>query len=79
MQQPIAHAPQLRTFSPNVLPQMVKNIAVELCVHGLAFGGKFQVHNPLNIEQHDEELVSKIFDTSTYVLEKCADCNMVIS
>jgi hypothetical protein len=39
MEQPIILAPQCRSFSPNVLPQTVKNIAVELYVHGLAFGG----------------------------------------
>jgi hypothetical protein len=31
--------PQFRSFSPNVLPQTAKNIAVELGVHGLALGG----------------------------------------
>jgi len=54
MEQPIARAPQFRSFSPNVLPQTVKNIAVELAVHGLAFGYKFMVHNPSNVEKHDE-------------------------
>ena len=38
----------------NVLPQTAKNIAVELVVHGLAFGAKFKVHNPSNVEKHDE-------------------------
>jgi len=37
-EQPVARAPQFRSFSPNVLPQTAKNIAVELGVHGLAFG-----------------------------------------
>jgi hypothetical protein len=46
MEQPIARAPQFRSFSPNVLPQTEKNIAVELGVHGLAFEDKFTVHNP---------------------------------
>ena len=54
MEQPIAHAPQFRSFSPNVLPQTAKNITVELGVHGLAFGDKFMVHNPSNIEKHNE-------------------------
>jgi hypothetical protein len=45
MEQPIAHAPQFRSFLPNVLPQTAKNISVELGVHVLAFGGKFMVHN----------------------------------
>ena len=53
-EQPIARAPQFRSFSPNVLPQTAKNIAVELSVHSLAFRGKFMVHNPLNVEKHDE-------------------------
>ena len=42
MEQTIAGVPQFRSFSPNVLPQMAKNIAVELGVHGLAFGGHIQ-------------------------------------
>jgi hypothetical protein len=63
MEQPIARAPQFRSFSPNVLPQTAKSIAVELGVHGLAFGGKFMVHSPSNVEKHDEELVSKLVDT----------------
>ena len=54
VEQTIARAPQFRSFSPNVLPQTVKNIAVELAVHGLAFGYKFMVHNPSNVEKHDE-------------------------
>ena len=54
MEQPIARAPQFRSFSPNVLPQTAKNIAVELGIHGLAFRGKFMVHNPSNVEKHDE-------------------------
>ena len=40
MEQPIARAPQFRSFSPNVLPETAKNIAVEVGVHGLALGGK---------------------------------------
>jgi len=55
MEQPIARAPQFRSFSPNVLPQTAKNIAVESGLHGLAFGGKFMVHNPSNVEKHDED------------------------
>ena len=54
MEQPIVRATQFRSFSPNVLPQTAKNIAVELGVHGLAFGGKFMVHNPSKVEKHDE-------------------------
>ena len=54
MEQPIACMLQFRSFSPNVLPQTAKNIAVELGVHGLAFGGKFKVQNSSNVEKHDE-------------------------
>ena len=54
MEQPVAWAPQFRSFSPNVLPQTTKNIAVELGVHGLTFGDKFVVHNSSNVEKHDE-------------------------
>ena len=59
MEQPIARTPQFRSFSPNVLPQTAKNIAVELSVHGLAFGGKFMVHNPSNVEKHDEHALGR--------------------
>jgi hypothetical protein len=51
MEQPIARTPQFRSFSPNVLPQMAKNIAVEPGVHGLAFGGIFMVHNASNVKK----------------------------
>jgi len=54
MKEPVDRAPQFRSFSPNVLPQTAKNIAVESSVHGLAFGDKFMVHNPSNIEKHSE-------------------------
>jgi hypothetical protein len=59
MEQPIARAPQFRSFLPNVLPQMVKNTAVVLGVHGLAFRGKFMVHNPSNVEKHDEHALGR--------------------
>ena len=54
MEQPIARAPQFRSFSPNALAQTAKNTAVELGDHGLALGDKFMVHNPSNVEKHDE-------------------------
>jgi len=60
MEQPIAHALQFRSFSPNVLPQTAKNIAVEPGVHGLAFGGKFMVHNPSNVEKHDKHALGRV-------------------
>jgi hypothetical protein len=47
--------------------QTATNSAAELGVHSLAFGGKFIVHNPSNVEKHDEELVSKLYDTPTYI------------
>jgi len=59
MEQPIARAPQFRSFSPNVLPQTAKNIAVELGAHGLAFGDKFMVHSPSNVEKHDENALGR--------------------
>jgi len=59
MEQPIARAPQFRSFSPNVLLQTAKNFAVELGVHVLAFGYKFMVHNPSNVEKHDEHVLGR--------------------
>jgi hypothetical protein len=67
MERPIAREPQFRSFSLNVLPRTTKNIAVELGIHGLAFGGKFVVQNPSKAEKHNEVLVSKRFDTRTYI------------
>jgi len=54
MEQPIACAPQFRSFLPNVIPQTAKNTAVELGVHSLALGDKLMMHNPSNVEKHDE-------------------------
>jgi len=54
LEQPIACAPQFRSFSPNVLPQTAKNTAVEPGVHGLAFWSKFMVHNPSNVRKQDK-------------------------
>ena len=59
MEQPIDRAPQFRPFSPNVLLQTAKNIAVELGAHGLAFWGKFMVHNPSNVEKHEEHALGR--------------------
>jgi len=59
MKQPIACAPQFRLFLLNVLAETAKNIAVELGIHGLAFGGKFLVHNSSNIEKHDEHALGR--------------------
>jgi len=59
MEQPIARTPQFRSFSPNVLPQTAKNIAVELSVHALAFGDKFMVYNPSKVKKHDEHALGR--------------------
>ena len=59
MEQPIARAPQFRSFSPNVLPQTTKNIAAQLGVHGLVFRDKFMVHNPPNVKKHDEHALGR--------------------
>jgi len=59
MEKPIARAPQFRLFSPNVLPQTAKNTAVEPGLHGLAFGGKFMVHNPSNVEKQEEHYLGR--------------------
>ena len=59
MEQPIARAPQFRSFLPNVLPQTAKNTAVELGVHGVNLGEKFMVHNPSNVEKHDEHAFNR--------------------
>jgi len=49
----------VQVVSPNVLPQTAKNTAVELGVHRLAIGGKFMMHNPLNVEKHDEHALGR--------------------
>jgi len=84
MEQPIARAPQFRSFSPNVLPQTAKNIAVELGVHGLAYGGKFMVHNPSNVEKHDEHALGHdaalphlLRSWGSWALPHCEDCCLV--
>jgi hypothetical protein len=62
MEQPIVRAPHFRSLSPNVLPQTAKNIAVELGVHGLAFGGKLKVHNRWNVEKYCEHALGRLAD-----------------
>jgi hypothetical protein len=59
MEEPIARAPQFSSLSPNVILQRAKTIAVERSVHSLAFGGKFKVHNPPNVEKHDEHALGR--------------------
>jgi len=59
LEQRIARVLQFRSFSSNVLPQMVKNTAVEPGIHGLAFGGKFMVHNPSNVGKQDEHALGR--------------------
>jgi hypothetical protein len=41
---------------------MEQPIVVELGVHGLAFGGKFKVHNPSNVEKHDKHCLGRAAD-----------------
>jgi hypothetical protein len=62
MEQPTACTPHFRSLSPNVLPQTVKNIAVELGVHSLAFRGKLKVHNHSNVEKHDKHALGRATD-----------------
>jgi hypothetical protein len=84
MEQPIARVPQFSSSTANDLPQMVKKIAVELSVHGLAFGGKFMVHNPSNVKKHDEQLLVMLRLWLTYFslgdpgLFHCEDCLGII-
>jgi hypothetical protein len=59
MEKPTARKSQFRSFRQISTLRTAKNIAVELGVHDLAFGGKFMVHNPSNFKKRDEELVSK--------------------
>jgi len=70
MEQPIARTPQFMSFSLNVLPQTAKNTAVELSIHGLAFGGKFMVHIPSNVEKHDEHALGRAVALSC-LLQSC--------
>jgi hypothetical protein len=63
LEQPIAHASQFRSFSPNVLPQTAKNNAVELGFRGVVFGDKFMVHNPSNVEKQDEHALGRAAKT----------------
>ena len=59
MEQAIVRMPHFWSISPNVLPQTVKKTAVEPGVHGLAFRGKFMVHNPSNVKKHDEHALGR--------------------
>jgi hypothetical protein len=59
MEHPITRPPHFRMFSLIVLPQTAKSISVELGVHGLAFGRKFKVQHPSNVEKHDEHASSR--------------------
>ena len=80
MEQLIARTPQFRSFSSNVHPQTAKNIAVELGVHVLAFGDKFMVHNPSNVEKTMSMLLVAlrlcltIFGLGNPGLFHCEDC-----
>jgi len=84
MEQPIACMPQFRSFLPNVLPQAAKNIALELGIRGLAFGGKFMVHSPSNVEKHDEHALGRavallaFFGLGDPGLFHCEGCCLVL-
>jgi heme oxygenase len=54
VENPILRAPQIRSLSPNVLPQTPQNFAVKLCVEGLALGDKFVMNKAADVEKHDE-------------------------
>jgi hypothetical protein len=51
---PILHAPQIRSLSPNVLPQMPQNFTVKLCVYSLALGDEFAMNNPTDVKKRNE-------------------------
>jgi hypothetical protein len=51
---PIFRAPQIRSLSPNVLPQTPQNFAVKFCVDGLALGYEFAMSNAADVEKHNE-------------------------
>jgi hypothetical protein len=54
VENPILHAPQIRSLSPNVLPQTPQNFAIKLFVDSLALGDKFAMNNAADVEKHDE-------------------------
>jgi hypothetical protein len=54
VENPILCEPQIRPLSPNVLPQMLQNFAVKLCVDSLALGDEFAMNNAADVEKHDE-------------------------
>jgi hypothetical protein len=54
MENPVLCAPQIRSLSPNFLPQTPQNFAVKLCVDDLALGDKFAMNNSADVEKHDE-------------------------
>jgi hypothetical protein len=47
MENPILHVSQIQSLLPNVLPQMLQNFAVKLCVDSLALGDKFAMNNAM--------------------------------
>jgi hypothetical protein len=54
VENPILRVPQIRSLSPNVLPQTPQNFAVKLCIDGLALGDEFTMNNTTDVEKHDE-------------------------
>jgi hypothetical protein len=54
MENTILCMPQIRSLSPNVLPQTPQIFAVNLCVDGLALGNEFAMSNAADVEKHDK-------------------------
>jgi hypothetical protein len=54
VENPILRALQIRSVSPNVLPQTPQNFAVKLCVDCLALGDEFAMNNAVGVEKQDE-------------------------
>jgi hypothetical protein len=57
MENPVLSAPQIRSLSPNVLPQTLQNFTVKLCVDGLALGDKFAMNSAVDVEKHYEHVL----------------------
>jgi hypothetical protein len=50
----VENPPQIRSLSPNVLPQTPQNFSVKLFVDGLALGDEFAMNNATDVKKHDE-------------------------
>jgi hypothetical protein len=53
MENPILCTQQIRSLSLNVLPQMLQNFTVKLCVDSLALGDEFVMNNTVDVEKQD--------------------------